>query len=131
MTYDGGRGAASGGGGAGGPRGEGAGGGGAGASAGPSGRKRSGGIASGPLAPRKDWDLSSGPSPGLVLQNHARLDGPRGHPVVLRVAELAVGDRVPPVAQVPAVRPHFEPVPPVADDQVQRREPGDQGRVPP
>src|ERR1051326_1469824 len=96
----------------------------------PIGPKRSGGIASGPLAPRKDWDLSSGPSPGLVLQNHARLDGPRGHPVVLRVAELALGDRVPPVAQVPAVQPHFEPVPPVADAQVQRREPGDQGRVP-
>src|SRR5437667_7932080 len=66
-----------------------------------------------------------------VSEPHARTQSerPRKQPIVLRVSELAFRDRVPPVAEIAAVQPHFVLFEPVPDPDVDRVEGPRQRRV--
>src|SRR5437667_12788610 len=62
-------------------------------------------------------------------ESDAEVKSPGGQPVVLRVAQLALRDRIALVAQVAPVDSHFPPIQTITNTNVQRRERRRQRRV--
>src|SRR5260221_7997289 len=58
----------------------------------------------------------------LIPHHDSRLNRPRGHPVVLRVAELALRNRIATIAEIAAVETHLDVASAITDTCIERRE---------